>query len=53
MTCDEADAVNYQNLVHKKLQIEPRIMYGDYNLKENGLIREPEIYNINPSENGY
>ena len=50
---EEADAVNFQNLIHKRMGITPRIMYGDYNLLENKFIREPGVYKIKPSENNY
>ncbi len=53
MTYSEADAVNFQNLIHAKLGIDARTKYGDYDLKENKLLRDTNDYKINPLENNY
>ena len=49
MTYDEADAVNFQNLIHAKLGIPARTKYGDYDLEKNKLLRTTD-YNIEPSK---
>ena len=50
---EEADAVNFQNLIHTKADIPLRTIYGNYDLEKNGFIIQPNDYKIIPSENGY